>query len=281
MIAPVPSKTVLVGATTGLFSGLTGVGGGAMVVSLMVSVLGMSQHLAQGTTPAVILPVAFFGAITYVLQGISGQFEFDTGLALSIIPALAFPSMFGVLIGTNWMSALPAGQLRRSFGVFLFFVAFAMLTRDVLPIGTPPGEPIAIPFVFWILLGFVAGIMAGFLGIGGALVMVPFMTLGAGLPQHMSQGVILAVVAITTAVGAIAQYQRGNVAMPVVRVMWPVAVVTVVLASLVAGRLDPFWLEKLFGLAMAYFGYQFTFVKRPEAKASAAPTDPSAGVYSI
>jgi hypothetical protein len=271
-----------IGVVTGVFSGLTGVGGGAILVSLLVSMLGLSQHLAQGTTPAIILPVALFGAITYAVQGVSGQFVFDVPLALSVIPALAFPSMFGVIIGSTWMSALPAAQLRRAFGVFLFFVALSMLTRDILPIGAPAGQAVAVPFIFWILLGFVAGVFAGFLGIGGALVMVPFMTLGAGMPQHMSQGVTLAVVTITTAVGAYTQRRLGNVSGPAARGVTVPAVVTVVAAALLAGRLDGFWLTKIFGVTMVYFGYQFTFVTpKPRGQAPGKPLDPAAGFYHI
>ncbi len=62
---------------TGAFSGLTGVGGGAMLVSLMVSLLEMKQRLAQGTSLAIIMPVAFFGALTYAIQGLNGQFPFN------------------------------------------------------------------------------------------------------------------------------------------------------------------------------------------------------------
>ncbi len=273
-------RPLLVGVITGLFSGLTGVGGGAILVSLLVSVMGMTQRTAQGSTPAIIIPVALLGAAVYAIQGISGQFPFDTSLALTIIPALAFPSMAGVIIGATWMSALPAAQLRRAFGVFLFLIAFLVLTRDILPVGAAVGGPVTVPFIFWILLGFVAGVFAGFLGIGGAIVMVPFMSLGAGIPQHMAQGVTLAVVTVTTVVGAIAQYRLGNTNLQAVRVVAPVATVVVIFASLAAGRIEGGWLTRLFGLAMVYFGYQFTFIKRPPSTPQAT-TNPSAGFYSI
>ncbi len=196
------SRSTMVGVATGMFSGLTGVGGGALVVSLMVSCLGMGQSLAQGTAPAVIIPVALFGALTYIAQGLSGQFVFDAHLALYLIPSLAIPSMFGVVIGGTWLGGLPVNHLRRAFGVFLFFVSLTMLTRGLLPVGTPSGEMIAVPLIFWVMLGFVSGVFSGVLGIGGAMVMIPFMTIGAGIPQHMTQGITLAVVTITTLMGA-------------------------------------------------------------------------------
>jgi len=271
-------KVVAIGAVTGLFSGLTGVGGGAILVALMVSWLGMSQHIAQGTSPLVIVPVAFLGAITYALQGLNGQFVFDTSLALTLIPALALPSIFGVFVGATWMSSLPQDQLKRAFGVFLFFVAFAMLTRDILAIGTPSGAQVSVPFIFWIMLGFVTGVFAGFLGIGGALVLVPFMTLGAGIPQHMGQGITLAVITITSLVGAYAHYRLGHVDVDTAAKMAPSSLIAVVGASVVAGQLDAFWLTKIFGITMLYFGYQFVFVS---GKLRQPAADPAVGFYNI
>ncbi|MSQ24437.1 MAG: sulfite exporter TauE/SafE family protein [Chloroflexi bacterium] len=273
-----------VGIVGGIFSGLTGVGGSAILVSLMVAWLGMSQHRAQGTTPAVILPTALVGAASYAVQGLNGQFRFDAGLALSLIPAIALPSIAGVAIGATWMSVLPAAQLRRAFGVFLFFVALSMLTRGILPIGTASGQSLAIPFIFWILLGFVAGVLSGFLGIGGAMVIIPFMTLGAGIPQHMTQGVSLAIIAITAIAGAYTQYRLGHVEGSAVVPMGISSVVAVVAASLVAGQIDSFWLTKIFGLALLFFSYQFTFgstIPKPPVASSRAPVDFSPGSYQI
>ncbi len=267
-----------IGGITGLFSGLTGIGGGAILVALMVSWLGLGQHTAQGTTPAIIIPVALFGAATYGFQGMNGVFEFSLPLAMTIIPALVIPSIFGVVIGATWMSMLPAQQLKRAFGIFLFFVAFSMLSKDVLPFAIVTSGSITVPFIFWILLGFVTGVFAGFLGIGGAIVLVPFMSLGAGMPQHMAQGITLAVVSMTSIAGAYAHYRLGNVSGRAVLAVAPVATLSVIGASLLAGQIDGFWLAKIFGVAMAFFGYQFTFVTVKEKPRNA---DPAVGFYNI
>jgi hypothetical protein len=211
----------------------------------------------------------------------SGQFRFDTLLALSLIPAVALPSIAGVFIGATWMSVLPAAQLRRAFGVFLFFVAFSMLTRGILPIGTPNGAYVPVPFIFWIMLGFVAGIFSGFLGVGGAMVIIPFMTLGAGIPQHMTQGVSLAIVAITAITGVYVQHRLGNMDPSSVRQIAPASVIAVLISTVLAGQMDSFWLTKIFGLTTAYFGYQFTFVSREPGRVGSAALDPSVDYYQI
>ena len=47
---------ILIGLIGGILSGLTGLGGGFIMVPLLVYLFGMSQHGAQGTSLAVLLP---------------------------------------------------------------------------------------------------------------------------------------------------------------------------------------------------------------------------------
>ena len=281
---------IVTGLITGFFSGMTGVGGGAILVSLMVTLAGMGQHKAHGTSLAVIISLAFFGAVAYAAPqffgwGGSADYNYDWALAAYLIPSLAFPSMIGVIVGAKIMVKLPAKDLRRLFGWFLFFISFTMLTRGldrIIPgaftIGTPPGQLQDWPFFVWPVLGFVAGIFSGILGIGGAMVMVPVMTLGAGIPQHLTQGITLAVITLTTLTGAYTHYRLGNVDMKATLAIAPAAVVAVSISGFLATQIDAFWLTKVFGLAMAYFGYQFAFktAKAPAAAAPPAATTPAA-----
>lgn len=244
--------TLLAGSLTGVFSGLTGVGGGVILVSMMVSFLGFTQHRAHGTSLAVIIFLAFFGAITYGLQG-----YYDLGLTLT----LGLASMVGVVAGARLMATIPAPQLRRAFGIFLFAVSGTMLLRGVdLGVGGTAPEGLAdVGPAFWVVLGLVAGVLGGFLGIGGAMVLVPAMVLVAGYEQHMAQGISLAVITTTSLLGAFTHYKLGNVNLGTAVAMGPPSVVMVILSSAVAGMVDGFWLTKVFGAAMIYFAYLFTF----------------------
>jgi uncharacterized protein len=260
-----------VGLVTGAFSGLTGVGGGPIVVSLMVAFLNMSQHRAQGTTPAVILPVAVLGTLVYVAQGLAHPTRFDVPLAMVLIPSIGLPSVAGVAIGATWMASLSTSELRRVFGVFLLAVAFSMLTRGILPIGTPEGAVATVPPIFWMMLGFVTGVLSGLLGVGGAMIIIPFMTLGAGISQHMAQAISLATVSITALAGVWVHYRRGNLDLLCVKRVVPGALIAVAGSALLAAQLDAFWLTKFFGVTVAYFGYRFAFLPEPSREAVSSP----------
>ncbi|MEJ2702402.1 MAG: TSUP family transporter, partial [Sedimentisphaerales bacterium] len=48
--------SVIIGLAAGILSGLLGIGGGVLIVHALVLLFGFSQHLAQGTTLALMVP---------------------------------------------------------------------------------------------------------------------------------------------------------------------------------------------------------------------------------
>ena len=57
---------ILLGVASGLSSGLIGIGGGIILVPALVFLFGLSQHQAQGTTLALLVPpIGLVAAFTY------------------------------------------------------------------------------------------------------------------------------------------------------------------------------------------------------------------------
>jgi len=67
-----------------------------------------------------------------------------------------------------------------------------------------------LPFALYILLGAVVGIFSGLFGVGGGIIMVPFLVLLAGQTQQMAQGISLAVMVPTALGNALRYYKGGN-----------------------------------------------------------------------
>ena len=62
---------ILLGVVAGIFSGLIGIGGGIIIVPALVLLFGLSQHSAQGTTLALMVPpIGLLAAWTYYKQGL-------------------------------------------------------------------------------------------------------------------------------------------------------------------------------------------------------------------
>lgn len=120
---------VLVGVIGGTASGLAGIGGGVIMVPLMVGVVAMRQHLAQGTSLVIIIPTAIASGAIYFLLPRGGEPP-----PLDIIVAYAVPAMVGAPLGALMTRRLNAAQLRRLFGLLLFGVALRLIVPA--PVGT-------------------------------------------------------------------------------------------------------------------------------------------------
>jgi uncharacterized membrane protein YfcA len=110
---------ILLGLTAGAFSGIVGIGGGIIIVPALVIFFGMSQHLAQGTTLAIMVPpIGILAAWTYYNQG-----YVDIKVALFV--ALGF--LVGGLIGAKVAVYLPNHILKIIFALVLFAIGIKML----------------------------------------------------------------------------------------------------------------------------------------------------------
>ncbi len=108
-----------IGAAAGILSGLLGVGGGVIMVPALV-VTGFTQHRAQTTSLAAIVPIAIVGAILF---GQAANVDVPAAIALAI------GSLAGVRAGALLMHRLSEVVLTRVFAVFLIGVAITMLLR--------------------------------------------------------------------------------------------------------------------------------------------------------
>ena len=118
---------ILLGVAAGIVSGTLGVGSGIVVVPAMVMLFSYPQKSAQGTALAVMVPMAFVGALRYWLNP---DIELNPGpVLLIIVGALA-----GAFVGTEIAARLPGSTLRKLFALFLLVVGLRML---IVP-GSPP-----------------------------------------------------------------------------------------------------------------------------------------------
>jgi uncharacterized membrane protein YfcA len=103
-----------------------------------------------------------------------------------------------------------------------------------------------------ILLGLVAGLASGLLGIGGGQILIPGMVFLFGYDQKVAQGVSLAFIVPTALAGALTHWRKGNVAPRVALAIIPGALVGGFVGAILAQGLDSTTLRRLFGLFLLY-----------------------------
>jgi len=109
---------IIIGIIAGVVSGFFGIGGGTILVPIFVLFLGMSQHMAQGTALAVMLPPVFALAVWQYYQ--RGQVD----VKMAVIVALAFT--VGALLGGHVVQNVPDSILKKGFGIFLILIGLRM-----------------------------------------------------------------------------------------------------------------------------------------------------------
>jgi len=118
------------GFPIGMVSGLTGLGGGALIVPMLVLVLNFPMHIAVGTSVASIIFASLGGTAGYIVNGlgVSGLIPHSIGYVnLPIWLCLAATSIPLAPLGARAAHALPAKQLRYVFIAFMVYAGLEMI----------------------------------------------------------------------------------------------------------------------------------------------------------
>jgi uncharacterized protein len=110
---------LLIGVTSGVASGLFGIGGGVLIVPALVYLVDFSQHRATGTSLAILLPpIGLAAVVEYHRHG-------NVDLRAAIIIAAAV--FFGGWIGAVMANRLSGPTLKLAFGAFLVCLCFSLV----------------------------------------------------------------------------------------------------------------------------------------------------------
>lgn len=110
---------LVLGLLAGYISGLVGIGGGVIIVPALIFVFGYSQHTAQGTTLAMLVPpIGILATLWYYQKGY-------VDIKAALLLGLGFVA--GGLIGGKMAIGIPEQMLKQIFGVLLMLLGLKML----------------------------------------------------------------------------------------------------------------------------------------------------------
>lgn len=237
---PAATILILLGALTGMLSGLFGIGGGVILVPLLAGLLHFPHRLAAGTSLATILPASVVGGIGYAMQG-----NVDWIAAL----ALAVGVVIGAQIGAHLLARVPTGFLRWMFMAFLAGVIVSLWL--VVP---QRDDTIAMSVGVALLLaltGLITGVLSGLLGVGGGVVVVPVLMFFFGASDLIAKGTSLVMLVPGAVSGTLGNLRRRNVDIRSALFLGGAAAVASPLGSLLASHMDPLWSNIALSLVLA------------------------------
>lgn len=110
---------ILIGLVSGILSGVFGIGGAIIVIPALIFILGLTQHQAQGTSLAFMIPpVGILAAWNYWKAG-------HVNWKFALILSLTF--VIGAYLGSYFSLSIPDRTLRRLFGVLMILMALKLI----------------------------------------------------------------------------------------------------------------------------------------------------------
>jgi uncharacterized membrane protein YfcA len=272
---------LLVAVATGVLSATVGVGGGFIMVSYMVAVMGYSSQQAVGTSAFVIIFSALSASVAYFRQK-----RIDYGIGI----LATFLSVPGAVIGGYATKLIPSQQLAILFSVALFVVGMRMIAfprergKDVGPRDRREGpvgdngktkkaqsdknhrwrrsivDAAGHKFIYesniipTIPFFFVAGILSGLFGIGGGIIIVPALEVVAGFPMHLAVATSMFTMIFTSISSASTHFYLGHVVFDYV-IFFIIGIIAGAQGGArLAKRMKGSAIERLFGVTMLMIG---------------------------
>ncbi len=121
---------VLWGFAVGVISGLSGIGGGVILVPVMVMAMGFSMHQAVGTSSIAIALNSVGGILSYAVNGwgVPGLPPYSVGyINIMQFVLLAGTSVLTARLGVRFAHRLPGEQLRKIFTALMIVIGLDML----------------------------------------------------------------------------------------------------------------------------------------------------------
>jgi len=113
-----------------------------------------------------------------------------------------------------------------------------------------------------IIIGILAGVLSGLIGVGGGLIMIPLMIAVLGFSQHQAQGTSLAVLAVpVTLLAAYNYYSEGYINWKFAAIIALGFVVGGFFGSKLAISINQSMLKKIFGVILLIAAFKMFFGK--------------------
>jgi uncharacterized membrane protein YfcA len=268
---------VVLGIAVGIVAGLFGVGGGFLLTPLLNVVFGVPLPIAVGTGLSLIVGTSLPALLRHRAEG-QGELRFD----LLMLPG----SLLGVEAGARTLDVLSELGAVSIAGRTFPAAAFVVQSGYVLLLGTAaavfwrqgrrestdrPGPPTRGPLARWSFppridlptvqiagvatlpiayLGLGLGFLAGLLGIGGGVALMPIMVYGYGFPLRQAAGTGILVLFVSASVGTFLHALRGHVHLGLVAALLVGASLSAQAGVLATRRLSVTTLRRLFAAVL-------------------------------
>jgi hypothetical protein len=200
---------ILIGLLVGTLIGLTGLGGGVLLLPLLIFGLRIPAIIAVGSDAA-------FNFLTKIPSSIV-HFRKGT-VRRKVVAALAAGSLPGSILGVRFLQHLRElygvgvnDLIKGSVGILLILISTLLLLQRRIEAQVANRPPTAKSFAGMSLIGLVAGFLVGMTSVGSGSIIMMLLLLFYSFPPKVMVGTDIAHAVLLTGVTSLLHFRIGNV----------------------------------------------------------------------
>jgi uncharacterized membrane protein YfcA len=243
------------GVLAGTVGGLLGIGGGILIMPLLRFVVGLHPAYAAGTCVVAVFFTTLGGGLKHLKLG-----HISIGSILPVVFSGLFSSvLFSILF---MYFTRQEYWLDMATGIVFSFVALRMLWEGISqPVrekaGNHKSSQIQGSVVAKVVIGAMAGVLPGLLGIGTGAVLVPSFAFALNAPIKIAVGSSLACFSLNALASSVFKLAQGVVQVPILVPLCAGTLIGSRVGATLNGRLPSPLLKVLFGLVFVYVAYKY------------------------
>jgi uncharacterized membrane protein YfcA len=211
---------ILCGAIAGVLGGYLGLGGGIVIVPFLTLIMGLDIKTA--------VPVSMAAIVVNSLASSSEYLKKDL-VDLRLVVLLGICMIVGTAVGSSLLSIIPSDQIKLLFCVVLVYTGISLLKKNTSSDPSVTSDGYNRRLISVGILTGLGGIVAGLVGVGGGVIIIPLMFLVLGVPLSIARGTSSFIVGFAGATSVAVYLTNGLVSLAVVS--------PVMLGTILGGRL--------------------------------------------
>lgn len=227
--------SVLIGISLGFFGG----GGSILTVPLLVYVFGLDPKIAIASSLLVVGAASMSGVLHHWRVG---NVDLRTGLIFG------GAGMTGAYVGGRVGAYLDGTLLLLLFAAMMLLTAVAMWQGRRVRGGGASTQRATLRLL---VQGLVVGSFTGLVGVGGGFLIVPALTLWAGLSMRTAVGTSLLIIVLNTVAGFLGYLSHVEVDYVLIAAVTAMAIAGSFLGSRLANQINPASLRRAFSVFVA------------------------------
>lgn len=240
---------LLCGILAGLLGGYLGVGGGIVIVPFLTLAAGLDIKQAIPVSMAAIVVNSLASSSEYMKKGM---------VDLELMVVLTFAMVLGMLIGSTLLTIVSASYIKLLLAGFMLYTAVTLMRGQEKPAHIVAANK-ASRLRLCAVLSFLGGILAGLVGVGGGLIVIPLMFLIIGIPLATARGTSSFIVGFSGAASLAVYFINGLVSLAVA----PPVILGTIVGGKLGGRLGtlakPTAVKVIFFLLLTYVAFRLIY----------------------